>query len=63
MYINIFVKNFVCEKNGIAKHCWEKALREKSSNMEFFLVHIFLYLDWIQENTDPEELHIWTLFT
>ena len=27
-------------------------LLEKSPNTEFFLVHIFLYSDWIQENTD-----------
>ena len=46
-------------------------LREKSPNTDFFLVCIFLYLDCIQspysvriqENTDQERLHIWTLFT
>ena len=31
--------------------------------MEFFLVHIFLYSDWIQENTDQKNLRIRTLFT
>ena len=31
--------------------------------MEFFLVRIFLYSDWIQENTDQKKLRIWTLFT
>ena len=39
------------------------ALCEKCSNTEFFLVRIFLYSDWIWENTDQEELYIWTLFT
>ena len=28
-----------------------------------FLVRIFLYLDWIQEDTDQKKLRIWTLFT
>ena len=28
-----------------------------------FLVRIFLYSYWIQENTDQKKLHIWTLFT
>ena len=32
-------------------------------NMEFFLVCIFLYSYWIQENTDQKKLRIWTLFT
>ena len=31
--------------------------------LEFFLVRIFLYSDWIQENTDRKKLRIWTLFT
>ena len=31
-------------------------------NTQFFLVHIFLYFDWIQENTDQNKLRIWTLF-
>ena len=38
-------------------------LRGKSPNMEFFLVRIFLYSDWIRENTDHKKLRIWTLFT
>ena len=29
----------------------------------FFLVRIFLYSDWIQENMDQKKLPIWTLFT
>ena len=32
-------------------------------NMEFFLVRIFLYLDWIQENTDQKKPRIYELFT
>ena len=40
-----------------------RALREKCPNTEFFLVRIFLYSDWIQENTDHKKLRIWTLFT
>ena len=30
------------------------SLREKSPNTELFLVHILLYSDWIQENTDQK---------
>ena len=39
------------------------ALRERCPNTEFFLVRIFLYLFWMQENTDQKKLRIWTLFT
>ena len=28
----------------------------------YFLVHIFLYSEWIQENTDQKKLRIWTIF-
>ena len=28
-----------------------------------FLARIFLYSDWIQENTDQKNLRIWTFFT
>ena len=38
-------------------------LREKCPNTELFLVRIFLFSDWIQENTDQKKLRIWTLFT
>ena len=42
-------------------------LREKCPNAESFLVRIFSHLGRIQiemqENTDQEELRIWTLFT
>ena len=38
------------------------SLREKCQNTELFLVRSFLYLDWIQENTDQKQLRIWTLF-
>ena len=41
----------------------EITLREKCSNTDFFLVRIFLYSEWIQENTDQKKLRIWTLFT
>ena len=33
----------------------------KCPNTEFFLVLIFLYSDWIRENTDQKKLRIWTL--
>ena len=39
------------------------ALREKFPNMELFLVRIFLYSDWIQENTAQKKIRIRTLFT
>ena len=35
----------------------------KVSKYGVFLVRIFLYFDWIQENTDQKNLRIWTLFT
>ena len=35
-------------------------LRKKRPNTEFFLVRIFVYSDWIQENTDQKKLRIWT---
>ena len=31
---------------------------EKCPNTVFFVVPIFLYLDWIQENTDQKKLRI-----
>ena len=31
------------------------SLPEKCPNREFFLVHIFLYSDWTQENTDQKK--------
>ena len=39
------------------------SLREKCPNPELFLVRIFQYSDWKQENTDQKQLRIWTLFT
>ena len=36
---------------------------EKCPNTEFFLVFIFLYSVWIQENRDQKKLRIWALFT
>ena len=39
------------------------SLREKYPNTEFFLVCIFPYLDWMQENTEQKKLSIWTLCT
>ena len=38
-------------------------LCEKCLNTEFFMARIFLYSDWIQENTDQKKFRIWTLFT
>ena len=42
---------------------FERILLEKCPNTESFLVRIFLYLDWIQENTEQKKLRIWTLLT
>ena len=39
------------------------SLNEKCPNTEFFLVLIFLHLDWIQENTYQKKIHVWTIFT
>ena len=41
-------------------HVW--SLRKKCPHTEFFLVRIFLYSNWIQENTDQKKLRIWILF-
>ena len=38
-------------------------MHEKCPNTEFFLVCIFLYSDWIQENTDQRKLRLWIFFT
>ena len=38
-------------------------LRENCPNTELFLVRVFLYLDWIQENTDQKQFRNWTLLT
>ena len=35
-------------------HLFKFSLREKFPNTDLFLVLIFLYSDWIQENTDQE---------
>ena len=43
-------------------YCTEQ-LRKKCPKTKFFLVHMFLYSDWIQENRDLENLRISTLFT
>ena len=41
----------------------DKTLREKCPNTELFLVRIFLYSDWKQENMDQKKLRIRTVFT
>ena len=38
-------------------------LREKCPSKEFFLVRIFLYLEWIWRFTDQKKLCFWILFT
>ena len=64
-----FLKQIMCrtyfrKQNAIVKQNFiAKSLREKCPNTEFFLVRIFLYLDWIQKNVDQKKLRIWTLFT
>ena len=35
----------------------------KVSKCGVFLVRIFLYSDWVQENKDQKQLPIWTIFT
>ena len=37
------------------------AFCEKCSSTEFFLVSIFLFLDWKQKNTGQKKLRIWAL--
>ena len=49
----------VCRRASYKK--LNRTLREKCLNTEFFLVRIFLYLDWIQENTGQKKLRICTL--
>ena len=49
--------------------CWVRpkrkgvTLREKCPIWSFFLVGIFLYLDWIHEKTNPNNFRISKLFT
>ena len=52
---------FVDYQNTRMRGIW--TLREKYPNTDFFLVHILLYSDWIQENTDQKKIRIWTLLT
>ena len=40
-----------------------KSLRENCRNPESFLVHMFLYSEWIKGNWDQKKLRIWTNFT
>ena len=49
--IKIYVK---LAHNAIQPLQMMHTLREKCPNTELFLVRIFLYLDWIQENTDQK---------
>ena len=42
------MKYFYKKKN------WGYSLREKFPNTELFPIRIFLYSDWIQENTDQK---------
>ena len=48
----IYIINFFSEITF--KLSFNPSLREKCPNTELFLVGIFLYLDWIQENTDQK---------
>ena len=67
----LLVISLICSQKG-KKSEWgstdpcsakvSKALLEKWSNTELFLVHIFLHSNWIQENTEQKKL-FWTLFT
>ena len=38
-------------------------LREKSPNPEFYLVHVFPFLDWMRENTDQKNSVLDTFHT
>ena len=54
----------ICRESFKTVKIWyflSNKMREKCLNTEFFLVYIFLYLDWIQENTD-QKFRIWTIF-
>ena len=70
-YLIFNVTHFYFLTLTLLEHNQRSLLREKCPNMEFFLVCIFLYSDWIrrslylvriQENTDQKKLRIWTLF-
>ena len=50
-------------RNNFIMALWFSSLREMCPNTELFLVRIFLYSDWMQENTDQKLLRICTLFT
>ena len=68
-----FMNNSLKANAGKFHLFFSSSLREKWPNMEYFLVRIFLYSDWIgdllrkspysvraQENTDQKILRIWT---
>ena len=49
--------------NGLMINDWKIITAWKVSKYGVFLVRIFLYSDWIQENANQKKLRIWTLFT
>ena len=55
--INIFFSTLNCVSfciQKLYKMYTTNALRKKCPNTELFLVRVFLYSDWIQENTDQK---------
>ena len=54
-------KPFKLDSKSYSLVWFEFSLREKCPNTKFFLVLIFLYLDWIQKYTDQKKLGIRTL--
>ena len=66
LYFNKLVQNYWKSMSIYDEEYCESfitSLREKCLNGVFFLVRIFLYSDWLQENTDQKKLRICTLFT
>ena len=58
---NLVLFSFVIYLQSLVQECLRKhtfisniALREKCQNTELFLVRIFLYSDWVQENMDQK---------
>ena len=56
-------KNFSLMSAQARNNYYEKVCVFDGNLVEIFLLRIFLYSDWIQENTDQKNLCIWTRFT
>ena len=62
-YINLWSKFVALYFSMVGGLHLEVYCVKKCPNMEFFLVRIFPYLEWILKNTDYKKLRVWTFST